>query len=487
MALHLPNEIILIIFSFLEPGDVVNTAVTCSYFHQLAGGRLKEHRELCAKYKHLSVENSVQCDFLEKAYQDPWLWYYVKELKYEPYRPRIGDMTSTFEEMIVSLLASSPYADYAVHDYGLRMANHAKMNKGLEWRGFFLGVLLTLLPNLTHLHIETSDFYHTLCAPMVRTIIEDNKRNPSLKSLRKLSSITLIPWDRQHVANMGWVIPLLELPSLHLFEGFTITCDLCLRLFGTIPSSSLEEIDVTFSDIHHPQFLSRLTNLRKFTYHYSTRYLDKGTTPTDLHQMIARLKRPCSQTLEILEFRNGRSIDRMSSSLRDFRGFRKLRRLMIPAPFVFGEGPGVDAFDDDLPPTNKFPRRFTKPKFGWDDMARCVPRLVDILPQSIESVEISIVECPEAASHFLKDLAELKHERLPSLKTIVFRGREADRDGLEPLKDMKVWGSVGVKVEVCEVLPVKTFIGSEEEADLEDLDDPDLEYVEMVSSDDDDQ
>lgn len=455
MAANLPNELFLIILDFISPDDLVNTALTCSSIYNLATDRLEEHQDLRIKYCEVKVTNALKCSFLEEAYQNPRVRFYVKTLRYIPSAPSANRRGLNYMAMIESLLNSSPYMKYENHfntqgrEIIADIKSRSFRSRPVGWTGWFLGFLLSYLPNITELITSFESERQYPDRLTIEAIIGAKAQNKGPRGLQKLTYIRIAPRGGHPFGHLEWVIPVLGLPSLLRLRGDGLCFyDKFEWPFGK-QTSLLEEIDVYSSDINYPLFLSALTNLRKLTYNYYSEGLDHLNEDIYRYEFLANLEHYCSSTLEILDISYLMWPPPMSSSLRSFHGFKKLEKLVFPASLVFGTGER----DDAIHPDRKDPMPETL-DIGpsYEDQvkiyqAKGVPRLVDILPPSIKMVYIDIKGCTNSADRFFEGLAELKHERLPNLEYITFwYGQEEDRclDSLDRLS--KLGASVGVKV-----------------------------------------
>jgi hypothetical protein len=69
-----------------------------------------------------------------------------------------------------------------------------------------------------------------------------------------------------------------------------------------------------------------------------------------------------------------------------------------------------------------------------DDEAH-IPRLVDIMPESLETLRLNCVDYdPSVLTELLADFAEEKEARLPNLKTIIYCGKTMEDAAKEELK-----------------------------------------------------
>ncbi|KAL8772426.1 MAG: hypothetical protein Q9209_002377 [Squamulea sp. 1 TL-2023] len=261
-----------------------------------------------------------------------------------------------------------------------------------------------------------------ICSQMFRPMFSAMcQTHPRMREVRFLGD-----HDGQHQDT--WLLfRFAEIPSVRKICGFHIY-DVVGRIPGIHPTTSslIEEIHLECSVISSriiTDFLSCIQALKVFHY-------DHGSIISDTYRpryTLQILRQYASESLETLIFVDPHSMyihtNDKNGGRQSLRNFKVLKHLAIECFFftttVFvkerKEDEDVLIVEDVLKVLES--RSETKGGPGGD-----VSRLVDVLPRSLETLELYRPGNKEDITLLLEGLSELREERLPSLQTISIQG-----------------------------------------------------------------
>lgn len=170
-----PNELLLRILSDLTPADIINFAVSCKRIHSLAERRLAEHRSLQATYGHFSGDLDASSTQLYAIWGQPRRAAdYIRTVQY---RETWEYASSRFaDDYGHQILSASPYLRYDVSV--LFLLQDAMRQSSIYWEQSAgharLGILISILPNLTCLDLEKSQDSECFWPAIVHIILDAN-------------------------------------------------------------------------------------------------------------------------------------------------------------------------------------------------------------------------------------------------------------------------------------------------------------------------
>ncbi|PGH23679.1 hypothetical protein AJ80_02285 [Polytolypa hystricis UAMH7299] len=422
----LPTETLLEITKLISPDDIVSWSLSCKRIFSCAQARLKEHRELRAKYRSVNT-NHHPSTLLCEIWANPRIGYYIRTLAHDGlYHGKRRDdfqLPEGFDGGL-EILRSSPYLQFnpslidsfnkAVTSYGFSINPPTPPCA----EGACAALLLSLLPNLTRLRLQWYDDIEEFWDSFLETIVKANDKDPSLPALRKLNILCFDHWDTRYSSCMSAIFPLLPVPSLRKLYLHAI--DTSWDEPPEALTSSVEEICANDCTFPEGRAFALFPRLKKLTFINGGAMAD-GEMFWNVAAFINGLAKHTSETLEEL------SLDHQDPELElhftDLSMFKKLKNftslcyLIVPAPFEYGLNGNED---EDVEPGAKAP-----------NLARWVnevPRLVDIFPRSIQQASLNTPVYEEYNDRMIKKLfdrfAEDKPSKCPDLVSIQLKGLE---------------------------------------------------------------
>ncbi|KAL8913225.1 MAG: hypothetical protein Q9171_001939 [Xanthocarpia ochracea] len=425
--LDLPDEILLqIIEHEICPNDLENFALCSKAVYYMSSKALGIHRARKREFStfivgdvHLYKDRSDRGGpivirqhhpvfALEKLLAESTIPDYCKILRIGGVNPK-GNLNGRDVRQEASTIAGGLH-DRVAELVGTRpYQHHAKgidMQRELSYQAFYL-------PLVTLRNIETLEL--VACATFIRTL-------PIFSIMRethhRLKAIGLFgTWNFSCFTPSDILYMLAGIPSVRRMYGLGVGINSGSRGLRDVENESLypalEELHFERSRIDCRDFkifLSRIPELKIFFYDHTTnaRY-DYGPG-----RVLAALKRYASESLESLTF-----IDRYRMTVEttgllmwsngafigSLRGFKVLKHVAIECCLFI-----IEQQDEDVAPLQSGLAN----RRGRDI---CVSRLVDVLPPSLETLELYRPKNFHIAPAF-SGLQELREERLPKLRTI---------------------------------------------------------------------
>jgi hypothetical protein len=394
----LPVEILCLIFSFLEPHDLSYVSLVCRQFHVLAEPFLWHSCVDTGRFNEVHTYNL----FLRSILEQPELARYVKgfypvyyydedcaedcpgDCAEECRSPPREDTEERCQNAITAINIPEPLKDRLKSDISRREFDAV------------VALLLCSLPNLEN--IVFRDIYET---GLIYEIFE-LAQSKSFNWLRNLRTVHLEEKDGVcGVSLYPTFLRVLKIPSLKRFETTHAACEVALEIDPE--SSSVENIVLRKSALVKEAIqpiIRSCRSLKTFSFsHGLSGFFATVFTPYDAIQAL-RQHRSTLEELKILvlDFWDAFSWHPefpaykiyMGTHLRDFT---KLKTLMCEMENLLGLEPGQIRPD------------------------RNPPALVDVLPESIESLTIPNVD-KQIIPH-LQKLEEVKAKRFPNLRQVI--------------------------------------------------------------------
>ncbi|KAK0512628.1 hypothetical protein JMJ35_004645 [Cladonia borealis] len=440
ILLDLANELLLPILDYLPPIEMVSLAMSCKRINTLAQDNLTLQRQRIKKYQNVTLWGCCRHQtrphpilLLRDICNDWRVAYYARSLVIEccgshP-TPWVTDSDRSWNETaqaayLMPLEAEKvksvlPKITTTVCKM-LRMAlrwDEAKVNNALDMtehgaRGAILGLLVVSLPTIKSVSLKGYVWRDDLWIDSLKSIID--QQNPHSGSsgasfLMDVSELNLIQQYESRSA-MSWsIVPFATLPSLRVIRGaslksYSIDNNLFADNFG-LPPSPVTEIDLqrthlTTNDIGN--VLRYVQVLTRFRYDRQEN-IYRGAEPGEIFRALLTC---ASQSLESLALTSATASrepwdEDITESL---RGFKVLKELHLPSNASVA----------------------SKSISNWRSLAtEYTPRLVDLLPASIETVRLVGEMTWKEIAPLLLGLPEGKAEYLPKLKEILFKvGRD---------------------------------------------------------------
>ena len=288
--------------------------------------------------------------------------------------------------------------------------------------------LLILLPNLATIEIQGS--FHSAFRIMLKKIAhaypDPEKKYPLV--LTRLTNALVAPnnetdsdgpWESS--AALG---PFAALPSIRSLSGSFVVSggpDEEDAFEWSYPSriSELTELTIKYSNVYGssgPRFLSGIKSLQRFTYSRGG-FLDDGRS-SEPRRIIAALKRYASRSLEHLYISGARiNVDADLNDKQDcsLRAFEKLRHIHVEHYLFCSVADKLDKLDHEL------------------SDSRTPQRPVDMLPASVETLEIEGDISTDHEKAVFAGFKELKEEWLPKLTALELQGPAFTKDSIVDL------------------------------------------------------
>ena len=430
--MQLPNELVLRIIHYIQPADIEALALCNKRIRTLATDALQRHRQLKRKHNKIVLGNvheyqrTVDHDFsyfyderslslVAYIFNDPDIAYYPTELSLGPH-----DMLDDLRDQL-SLLDEDGLVKYQTlssrvllrwDDFISGCSLLRREEKG-EWHNALqssdskcaaMALLLLLLPNIRHLTLKSVSFITTRPS-RIWTIAERIAQTDETTALSKLSRITM---DFGGIPNIQAFATFARLPSMRWLDGVAVRGD---SEWNSRPAfmwpsefgerlSKVKKVTFTRSSVHVnalSSFLSGFAALQEFVYYHR---VGPHWVYYQPDQYVLLLRHYAGESLVKLDMTSNRNemyqYRTAARSAVSLQGFSALACVHV---------------DDCL---FEIPRYFICTR---NDGSR-MERLVDVLPKSIVTLEISQHRDTAVAIDLFKDLAELKEERVPQLQEI---------------------------------------------------------------------
>ncbi|KAF2815397.1 uncharacterized protein BDZ99DRAFT_495165 [Mytilinidion resinicola] len=447
ILLDLPNELLLSIFTYADPDDLVNFGVTCRHIFAVGEGPLREHRARLQKYHTVTCSDiEDECASWNLMYDvllNPPVALYVRELELAAERKSEWE---TQEEWYAVAMEQSRNLDPAWRElvsYG---------NDGL--------VIECLLPRLLRLRelryapCGESSLFLDAAAKAARNYKEATLGSISLNSVpfQHLTTVSFAHWDTEGSMNYAWLLYFSRIPSVRSVKGHMVgyeTYDLenQARLERDLLQSNATSLTMWYSAIGLNAFralVMGMPKLRNFCYDHGGAIVDDYDF--DAKAMFKILSKYTKDSLESLQIFDSSDIgyDDQETPHALLSKFKKLRTLdtdwdaLLPDP-----DDDEDAALDDVELSQGF--------FEEVYSAPLVPEIARLLPSSLE--ELSLRKCGSDWFLVLKSLCEKKEEHCPKLRKLTFAITWEDDVGTQDAKvaELKeVAKKFELEVENCE-------------------------------------
>lgn len=325
----------------------------------------------------------------------------------------LRDVDSRFERWISTTVTSCPYLDDDESD-----AWTEKILLGD--RGPACAILITLLPNLRSMTITDHLTIETPLGFMVKQIADASSWGDRIspQSLGKLSEVETGGSDFEVM--LGIYAPWVALPSMRSLRGYMVDGD-SFRWPYPPQISGVTSIQYCYSTISARGFTELFKGIKALeTVEYegggSTDYDDSGWEPTGI---VAGLLLYAKGTLQKLDLTYSKSEDYPDNVQKYFLvsldAFEVLEWVRLDVELLFK----TDSDACDVVLTGGYVQEDGVDDYHYGYQAQ---PLVDILPASIEKLELVGVLSGKNTASLMARLPELKPKLVPKLKKIVFEG-----------------------------------------------------------------
>ena len=439
--LDLANEVLYQIIAATNTHDIESLAASCRTIHTLAESKVKRHRELKEKYASLALRDCGQLD------KDPGVHpiYVLRDILHDT-------ALAQYPTIIRSASFDNDYYEWIDTDQGIaelegikavaagcdgeiqNVINHCPFIETREretWRvqimqgsgDAIVGLLLTLLPRLTSIAIvqPREGFFTQIFRRIVKFQQPPNRHAP--QALTKLARIDIVPYYSTYemgpANEFDFVSQYARLPSMRTITGSQFETDVgshaqSFQWRHDPGISAVTEISIDRSTVDAESITNLLRVVRaleRFSFAFG------GHMPPRLiyqpRRIISGLGQYAQCSLSYLHLTGTRiAINTMQDDdlEYDLRVFEKLKQLRIDHTLLSHH---------DRPCLAPSKRKFYQDCNCWPQ------RLVDVLPASIESLELEGCVPWKRVKAFFAGFLELKAERLPRLWEIKMDGSAA--------------------------------------------------------------
>ena len=276
-------------------------------------------------------------------------------------------------------------------------------------------LLITLLPNLNSItSIDTSSFAIDIFE-MVSSIAEAFHQNdqdfpPALAKLTKVYIGGREPLETYEA--------FASLPSMRSLQGRRVVADhFTWPCYRDPHTSGVTDIQWSEASIHIEsltEFLKGMRALESFTMIGDSQ--EEEWDPLGIMNSLLLHAKGSLRKLS-LTYSKGEDLDNDCYLSAPLNTFEVLRWVRLDVESLFDVGINNVDVDEALPDRGFYKSRFEDYHYGYEAQA-----LVDILPASIETLELVGVLSEKNTASLLHKLPELKEERVPQLQKIVFEG-----------------------------------------------------------------
>ena len=393
----LSSEIVLLVSKFIQPRDLDNFFQTSKRIRELNAGSIAEHKSLTRTYSHITYHPATalipRIGTLAKLLRDvltsPRIASYMENFDLQGY----NTSWNTEEEQRKKDTLTEP--NYSLFDKAFEGSKYIPSGEAAEWmesvelgaEDQFLGLLLTLLPNLSILDISGNCLWDwdTFLSDTIKRISQDLE--PS--ALTMLTCVTLSSSHRQvPLYIVKYFAGLPSMKQIRAKDVFTTDEEkYASPEYSNVTSLSLKDCVVEPEPLY--EFLRSFGSLVTFEYTDSTSV--QGQLNSNLFWVCSLLDHHARHSLKKLTLRGPSGA--ILSPLRSFCGFEALEEL--------------DVDKCALVSSRKFGSR----------------SLTEVLPKSIKKV---VLRHPKPAASdcytaLVQDVVESKRRALPHLKALNFR------------------------------------------------------------------
>ena len=299
-------------------------------------------------------------------------------------------------------------------------------------RDAMLAILLFLLPNLEGICLAQSTWGILFLEEAINWICfqdQNLQRSPSArKPLMKLAHVRFQGYDDEDMLyadgqgeDFQDFMPFAALPSMRTMFGEFVQGRHTARSVWRFPphTSNVNQIDLRRSAVK-PEYLAELMagikSLEGFLYDYNENLDGGGASAMEIHKIIGTLLEHAKHSLEFLgitgrwDLRNGRGD--LHTCRGSLRGFEVLKKVILDSN-VFVEDA---SYDDSVYNPDEISHA--------GNHGQIIRHLVDVLPPSIEVIQLVGVDVLKHAEGLLGNLFEQKQLRLPKLRELIIRANQ---------------------------------------------------------------
>ena len=400
---NLPNELITQIWSHvLEPKDVERFALVSKSILALARKFIEEHQRLKDMFSILYFEDensrygSPPAKFLAGILRNPRAALYVDKIWIEGWKTAWDHLANVPLNMVINHHLPYPQQTMQLFEEAVTTSSFIPESDAAKWiseirqgdERNILALLVTLLPNVRSFGVDGVTAGGRRLAEMIRQI----GVSPNTTALSQLTEVEVGCSDPGFVHNdFNWVMHFSSLKSVKFIQGILVgQLDIGFEYLFLLPPkwsnvTSLNLEDCHINDKQMFLYLQCLAALETFTYRAA--HLTKRYDPFWLCTALATHAGNSLKTLQILS-KNGKG-----SHMGSLAGLNVLTILCTEYRMLLHYD--IKAFDE---------------------------RLVEMLPPSIEEVVLKHYDRYDLGvlQRLVLKLCELKAERLPNLKVLMF-------------------------------------------------------------------
>ena len=442
---HLPNELVSRVLHFVRPADLLAFALMNKFIYALAQDALNRHCELSKRYSLVLIGSlESQSDtvitsnvddthhallLLDTILQDHDVAYHTRDLHIGDcgfdesdglYENTHADIPESRESIVLNrsfqlqqLVDKSPF----VAPEWKQNLKELLLEPGNDHGAVCL--LLTLLPNLKHVHLEEWSHCSDTLRHIVGQIAEANRATASPnhgKALSRLVECTMSHGNTEIGEMIVGYGVFAMLPSIRILRGRQICGDdSCWPTELRPRSSNVTEIEFTHSAIGMESFQGLFESihcLKKFTYSFGGGVV--GDAEYRPIAIIDSLRKTASHSLELLDVEGisetfGNYTEGDDSSLGSLHIFMALKKARLEDTLFLVPG---GLLSPKTLPDGEF--------YEEASDVSSVERVVDILPPSVTEFTLNQLENTQESKKLFYGLADLKAEKLPDLKRLTF-------------------------------------------------------------------
>lgn len=441
--LSLPNELLVQILEEVRSRDIEQLTMTCKTIYMLAGKRLERHAEMRRQYiqvafsnksdaaigKHLTPTSTIAppARILRNVLANDDIAFYPQDiiigcLSHPPWggirhtlecdsTPYATDFDHSILKEVQDVLCKKLFeCPYLTHDRALFFRKHIAWGNQMAIVAF----LVTLLPNLRTMRFfpsQTAGHFadDMLVHDMVLQIAQASSTSEPFTPLPALSKLSTVELHRG--LDVGELLSFAALPSMQSITGWRMSCR---RFGGTLGthSSGLQTIKLRWGEVKCDSLI----------------------------KLICRIK-----ALKVFSYENGSLVfqpSRILTALSEHAG-HSLTHLTLTNPSIYG--PKSTPADHYFGPLGRF-RTLKEIDIQFDVFFKPtaedyeVDRLVEVLPQSIETCRLSGGRMKEQdLTALMEGLTEQKSIRLPKLGEIVHDDPILVKDQVASQDDEPIW------------------------------------------------
>lgn len=445
MLLDLSNELLLQILNSVTPLAIVNFATSCKRIYTLAQDDLALHQQRIAEYQTVTLwgcpghqDKPHPILFLRDVCADWKVAYYARSLVIRCCGVR---HSKWFSSLLDNTQRACIVQDIAIIKsilLKITIPVRQMLRKTFQWdeakvtavlkttaagvRGGILGLLMLSLPAIRSITFNDYVWSDLLWIKSIMSI--EDQQDPrwggsQAKFLTDLSELNLDDQNRGRDLGIGCgIVPFFTLPSLRNIRGIDLSAEAFITSlmpdFHGHRSSPVTELYLdrrSLDIVRLGEILQCMQALKQFRY-------DQGMYTNDSYDaktgsIINELLKYTSHSLESLTVTSGFRGGDDKELKPPLKAFRVLKSIDIPARFLLPCG--------DYCSDGGASRLETRPM-------KDVPRLMEVLPASVESVRLNGAMSWEEVAAMLIGLPEGKAECFPKLKEILFMGVQDQGD-----------------------------------------------------------